>query len=198
MHILIAGATGKTGRRIASEILERGHTPVALVRDGSDTSTLPEGTETRSGDLTDLDDDVCAGMDAVIFAAGSGSKTGPEMTQKVDRDGAIRLVDLAKEARVSRFVMLSGIGADQPDPDSKIVHYLEAKHAADTHLAVSGLPHVIVRPVSLTDDGPTGDVVLGPDVDRGAKATRGDVAALLAEAAISGRYDDQDFDMQSR
>jgi len=88
MNILIAGATGKTGLHLVQELLDKGHKPTALVREGSDTSRLPDGVSLRTGDLTDLPSDVCDGMDAVVFAAGSGGSTGPEMTDKVDRDGA--------------------------------------------------------------------------------------------------------------
>lgn len=195
--VLVAGATGKTGRLLVAELQDRGATPIALVRDGSDTSVLPEGTQTRKGDLTNLQDGVCAGVDVVIFAAGSGGSTGPEMTEKVDREGAQRLVDLAKEAGVDRFVMLSSIGADNPPDDNEIAHYLKAKQAADQHLEASGLTYVILRPVALTDDRKTDAVKLGDDVDQSAKAHRADVAAVLAEAAVSGRHDGKAMDMQT-
>ena len=183
MKILVAGSTGNTGTRLVRELTRRGHDTVAMVRSSSDTSALPAEAEQREGDLTDLDDSVIAGCDTVIFAAGSGGDTSAEMTDKVDRDGAIRLIDIAARGDVKRFVMLSSVGADDPDPDSKLAHYLEAKHAADEHLKASGLDYAILRPVTLTDDGPTGHVRLGEDVDKGGKAARGDVAVLLADAA---------------
>lgn len=96
--ILVAGATGKTGLRLVQELIDQGHKPTALVRESSDASVLPHGVELRQGDLTNLQDGVCDGMQAVIFAAGSGGSTGPEMTDKVDRDGAKRLIDLARNA----------------------------------------------------------------------------------------------------
>ena len=183
MKILVAGATGNTGMRLVKELCERGHTPVALVRGSSDTGALPEGAEQRLGDLTDLSDDVTDGCEVVIFAAGSGGDTSAEMTDKVDRDGAMRLIDIAEKNDVRRFVMLSSVGAENPDPDSDLAHYLQAKHDADEHLKASSLDYAILRPVSLTDDGPTGSVILGDEVDPQGKAARGDVAMLLADAA---------------
>ncbi|MBX7535571.1 SDR family oxidoreductase [Qipengyuania sp. GH1] len=183
MKILVAGATGNTGARLVNELADRGHEPVALVRQSSDTSKLPGKAKQRQGDLTDLQDDVTDGCEVVIFAAGSGGDTSAEMTDKVDRDGAIKLIDIAEKSDVRRFVMLSSVGADDPDPDSELAHYLEAKHAADEHLKKSSLEYAILRPVSLTDDGPTGSVRLGDDVDPKGKAARGDVAVLLADAA---------------
>ena len=44
MKILIAGATGLTGRRLVRQLLDAGHQPVALVRDSSDTS-VEEGDD---------------------------------------------------------------------------------------------------------------------------------------------------------
>lgn len=197
MNILIAGATGKTGLHLTQDLLDQGHTVTALVRESSDTDSLPRGTALRHGDLTDLQPGVCDGVDAVIFAAGSGGATGPEMTDKVDRDGAKRLIDLAKEAGVERFVMLSSVGADQSNPKGDLAHYLKAKHDADEHLKVSGLTYAILRPVSLTNDSPGQDIILGSQVDKGAKASRADLAAVIAKAATTGKFDGQALDMQS-
>lgn len=197
MNILVAGATGKTGLQLVQCLIDEGHKPTALVRDSSDTSTLPPGVDVRQGDLTDLQHGVCEGMEAVIFAAGSGGSTGPEMTDKVDRDGAKRLIDLAHKAGVTRFVMLSSVGADQSNPKGEMAHYLKAKHEADEHLKSSGMAYAILRPVALTDDGRGADVILGEDVDKSAKASRADVAHLLAEAATTGRFDGIAQDMQS-
>lgn len=197
MSILVAGATGKTGLHLVRYLLDQGAVPTALVREDSDTSSLPSGVQLRQGDLTDLPDDVCMGMDAVVFAAGAGGSSSPEMTDAVDRDGARRLIDLAQQAGVNRFVMLSSVGADQANPSGDLAHYLKAKHVADEHLKSSGLTYAILRPVALSDDGPGGEPVLGEAVDKTASASRADVARLLAEAAVKGRLDGQVQNMQS-
>ncbi len=197
MKILVAGATGKTGTRLMKKLAARGHHPIALVRESSDTSKLPDPAETRLGDLADLHKGVCDGCDAVVFAAGSGGDTDADMTDKIDRDGAMRLVDLAADAKVKRFVMLSSVGADDPDPDTKMGHYLQAKHDADEHLKASGLDYAILRPVALTDDEGSGDVLLGDHVDVEAKAARGDVAMVLADAIDDDSWIGQTRLMQS-
>ncbi len=197
MNVLVAGATGQTGRRLVKELTSRGHHPIALVRESSDTSVLSADVELRKGDLTKLKDDVCEGCDAVVFAAGSGGSTGPEMTDAIDRDGAKRLVDLAAKAKVRRFVMLSSVGAEDPDPDGKMAHYLQAKHAADEHLKASGLTYAILRPVSLTKEDGTREMRFGDDVDPGAKAARGDVASVLADAVDDEQWAGQVRLMQS-
>tara|TARA_B100000678_G_scaffold182221_2_gene152250 strand:- start:897 stop:1499 length:603 start_codon:yes stop_codon:yes gene_type:complete len=182
MNILVSGATGLTGQRLVPQLIEAGHAPIALVRESSDTSTLPAGCSTRKGDLTDLPADVCEGVDAVIFAAGSGGHTSEEMTDKVDRDGAKALIDRAKAAGVKRFVMLSARGVDHPEPDSDLYHYAKAKREADGYLKASGVPYAIIRPGALTKDDGQRDIRLGDDVEGDGTTARGDLAAVLARA----------------
>lgn len=197
MKILVAGATGGTGIRLMNKLVSNGHTPIALVRESSDTSNLPEQSEQRMGDLADLQDGVCDGCEAVVFAAGSGGDTSADMTDKIDRDGAISLIDHATKAGVSRFVMLSSVGAEDPDPSTEMGHYLKAKHDADEYLKGSGLTYAIVRPVALTDDDGTGDMLFGEDVDPKAKAARGDVARVLADAVTSDAWAGKTLLMQT-
>jgi uncharacterized protein YbjT (DUF2867 family) len=183
MQILVAGSTGNTGKRLVRELQARGHDPIALVRSSSDTSGLPDTVKQREGDLTDLSAGVTEGCEVVVFAAGAGGGSSEEMTDEVDRDGAKRLIDLSVAGNVRRFVMLSSIGAAEPDPQGDLAHYLMAKHAADEYLQSSGLEYAILRPVALTDDAGSGDIRLGDDVDPDGVAARGDVARLLADAA---------------
>jgi len=197
MQVLVAGSTGNTGQRLVRELHERGLNPVAMVRESSDTSGLPEGVAQRQADLTDLSDDITEGYDVVVFAAGSGGDTSAEMTDKVDRDGAKKLIDLSVANGVRRFVMLSSIGAGDPDPDHELGHYLQAKHEADEHLKATDLEYAILRPVALTDESGTGEVRLGENVDPKGEAARGDVAKLLADAAESPEWVGKVLHMES-
>lgn len=197
MNILIAGSTGNTGLRLTRQLVEDGHKPIAMHRSSSDTSKLPEGVTMREADLADLPDDVCKGADVVVFAAGSGGDTSEEMTDKIDRDGAKKLIDIAASNGVDHFVMLSSVGAADPDPHSDLANYLKAKHDADEHLKASGLSYTIVRPVSLTEDDGQRNVRLGDDVDPGGKAARGDVAAILARSVTDDSLKGKVFRMES-
>ncbi|UYH55558.1 SDR family oxidoreductase [Qipengyuania sp. SS22] len=197
MQVLVAGSTGNTGLRLVRELHDRGLDTVAMVRASSDTSGLPDGVEKREADLTDLADDVTKGCDVVVFAAGSGGNTSAEMTDKVDRDGAKRLIDLSVANGVRRFVMLSSVGAGDPNPDSELAHYLQAKHEADEHLKATDLEYAILRPVSLTDANGTGEVRLGENVDPRGEAARGDVAKLLADAVEAPEWVGKVLTMES-
>lgn len=197
MNILIAGATGKTGSRLAHELQSAGQQVIAMHRETSDTSVLPGGVKLRQADLGDLDNDVCQGADVVVFAAGSGGDTDDTMTDKIDRNGAKRLIDIAADAGTKHFVMLSSVGADDPDPNSELAHYLDAKHDADEHLKNSGLSYTIVRPVALTDDDGERNMRLGDEVNPRGEAARGDVAAVLARATSDDTLKNKVFLMES-
>lgn len=180
--ILIVGATGSTGKRII-EILNNSQSfePVAMIRKESQKNIF-EDMEVKwvHADLEQEDfSDALKGVDKVIFAAGSGSKTGPDKTTEVDEKGAKKVIDAAKKAKVKKFIMLSSMGADDPSKHKKLEHYLKAKATADEHLRKSGLDYTIVRPGALTDDLGMGKVKLAEKLDSGGEIPRDDVAFLL-------------------
>ncbi|MDA3912952.1 SDR family oxidoreductase [Oleiagrimonas sp.] len=182
MLILVAGANGQIGRQLLRRIkLSLNHSR-AMIRDAGQSDTL----RTLGADETivaDLEGDVrpaMEGCDAVVFTAGSGGQTGPEKTDAVDRDGAIGLIDACKDAGIQRFVMVSSMGTDDPDNGPEgLRHYLQAKQAADKHLADSGLDYTIVRPGRLTDDVGSGKVAVSNSLGRSGSVPRADVAAVL-------------------
>ncbi|MGH2959706.1 MAG: NAD(P)H-binding protein, partial [Solirubrobacterales bacterium] len=79
-----------------------------------------------------------------------------------------------------RFVMISSVGADPAaEDDGGFGTYLRAKGQADSDLTQSELDYTIIRPGPLTDDPGTGEITVGPDIERG-PVTRDDVAATAA------------------
>ena len=187
MRVVVAGANGLTGRIVLRMLAEAGHQPVAMIRDFSQRAKLePLGAECRIGDLEKPVGYAVRGCRAAIFAAGSGSKTGPEKTVDVDQNGAMAFIDTCGRMNVLRFVMLSSIAADEPErgPDS-LHHYFRAKAIADKHLQASGLDYTIVRPGFLTNDAGTGAIATGDDLGPIAKethsVTREDVARVLVD-----------------
>ncbi|WP_373058608.1 SDR family oxidoreductase [Zunongwangia sp. H14] len=180
-NILIAGATGHTGKRVI-EILNstENFSPVALIRKEEQRQIFEDmGVESILADLEGELDHTMQGIDKVIFAAGSGSKTGPEKTTAVDQNGAIKLIDAAKNARVKKFIMLSAMGTDKPEQSKDLEHYLKAKKAADDHLRESGIPFTIVQPGSLTDDMGLAKVKVAEKLNERGEISRDDVAFLL-------------------
>lgn len=182
MKVLVVGSNGHTGRLLIEYLANNtDHHPYAMVRNEEQVESLREmgAAEVIVADLEDDISNVTEGMDAVIFAAGSGSKTGPDKTITVDQEGAIKIIDAAKNSGVKHFIMLSSIGTD--DPQGPIEHYLTAKRKADDYLKNSGLTYTIVRPGSLTFDEPTGKVELAEKIELVDKRNipRADVAHVL-------------------
>lgn len=182
MRILIAGANGQIGRKFIALIAESAHASRAMIRRPAQADTLRDlgADETVVANLEGELGEAVSDCDAIVFTAGSGADTGPDKTDAVDRDGAIALMDAARKAGVQRFVIVSSMGADNPDSGpEELRHYLNAKAAADKHLINSGLDYTIVRPGHLTDDAANGTVALAPSLGRSGKVPRADVAAVL-------------------
>lgn len=186
MKVLVAGANGGTGRSIIKLLADSGqHEPVAMIRNISQSAELEQlgVKETALADLEDEVDHAVEGCDAIIFAAGSGSKTGPEKTVSVDQEGAIKLIESAEKHGVKRFVMLSTVGADNPEYGSdEMKHYFESKGKADNALRNSSLEYTIVRPGRLSYDVGTGQIRAAEKLDNyDGDISREDVAKVMVE-----------------
>lgn len=181
MTVLIAGSHGQVGQHVTERLAESDREVRAMVRDDSQVEEMERtGATAVVADLTDSVDHAVEGCDAVVFAAGSGG----EDVSGVDRDGAIRLIDAATEAGADRFVMLSSMGADDPEAGPEPLRdYLIAKAEADEYLRESPLEHTIVRPGELTNEPGTGEIRVGSDLELGSgDIPREDVAAVLVAA----------------
>lgn len=185
MHVVVIGSSSGTGRLLVDELVRAGHEVRAMVRDPAQSPALADaGATPVVGDLEGDLNPAIESVDALAFCAGSGSRTGPDATLRVDLHGAVRTVDACVDLGVPRYVMLSSMGAGDPlRGRATIRHYLAAKHAADRILLASGLDATIVRPGGLTHDPGTGRVEIGvPRLDRHGTIPRADVAAIMARA----------------
>lgn len=199
MRVLVIGASRGTGSLLVEQLVADGHEVRAMIRDRSQADAVAQrGAVPVEGDLEGEMRAAFDDVEAVAFCAGSGSKTGPDATLRVDLHGAVRSIDLAVEVGARRYLMLSSMAAGDPlrGRDS-IGHYLAAKHAADRILLASGLDATIVRPGGLTYDEPTGMVKVGvPTVERGT-IPRADVAAVMAACLADDRSIGASFELIS-
>ena len=183
MNVFVAGGHGKIGLRLLRLAAQRGDQARGLIRDPGQSADLEAvGAEPVVADWEAGDDitPLVAGADAVVFAAGAGPGSGPERKRTVDYGGAVKLIEAAKANGVSRYVIVSSMGADDPPSGPESMRpYQEAKAAADEALRESGLDFTIVRPGMLTDDPGTGLVDAAPSLGRRGSIPRDDVAAVL-------------------
>lgn len=114
MKVLVSGPAGHVGNNVLRELVHRGHTVRALIReDERALGTLP--VERIRGDLRDIPslEHAVAGMDAVVHTAAylSLSASGEPLMQEVNVEGTRHLVRAAKASGVARFVHFSSIHA---------------------------------------------------------------------------------------
>ncbi len=189
MKVLVAGANGQTARQLTRMLVEKGHEVRGLIRKEEQTRNIEsDGAEPVLVDLERDEADgsvgeAVEGCDAVIFAAGAGPGSGNERKETMDRDGAIKLIQAAGQHGVRRYLMLSTMGADDPESrDEKMQPYMRAKGKADERLRNSGLDYTIIRPGRLTDEAGTGTIAAAESLGRYGEITREDVARAFAAA----------------
>jgi uncharacterized protein YbjT (DUF2867 family) len=187
VRVAIAGGHGQIALRLTRLLADREDEVVSLIRNPDHAEDVREaGGEPVVCDLEEASEDELAdavnGAGAVVFAAGAGPGSGSARKDTMDFGGAAKLIAAAKRDGISRYLMVSSMGAN-PDQegDETFAVYLRAKGKADAELQASGLDYTIIRPGRLTDDPGSGRVTLAEQVDRG-QVSRDDVAAVLVAA----------------
>lgn len=148
--VLVVGATGALGHRIAERLLASGKRVRALVRPTSNTQSLQAaGVELVEGDLMRPDSlgRALDGVDAVVSSAAGYTGHTPGDTIATDYAGNENLADAAAEAGVRRFVLTSILTCDQ----TPNVPHFWAKKLMEDRLAERGVPFVSLRPGAFLD-----------------------------------------------
>jgi uncharacterized protein YbjT (DUF2867 family) len=198
MDVVVAGGHGKVALRLLRRLAERGDRARGLIRNPDHAADLEAaGAEPVLSDLEQEDDLAphVEGADAIVFAAGAGPGSGPARKQTMDLGGAVKLIDAARAVGIARYVIVSSMGAGNPERASGPMRpYLEAKTQADERLAASGLDYTIVRPGGLTDEPGSGRIRAGLELSFG-QVSRDDVAATLVAVLDADNTIGKTFDL---
>lgn len=199
MVVSIVGGHGQIALLLTRLLAVDGIEVRSLIRNPDHADDVREaGGEPHVVDFETADeagiDAAIAGSDAVVFAAGAGPGSGAERKETVDYGAAVRLIAAVRRAgagggKVPRYVMVSAVRADAGYPgDDVYAVYMRAKGRADDELTASGLDHLTLRPVRLTDEPPTSKISLVRESGQleSEYVPRADVAAVLAEAIVHG------------
>ena len=180
MDVVVAGGHGQIGLRLLEQLSVRGERVRGLIRNPDHAPDLEaRGAEPVVADM-EAEDDLAP------FVEGADA---------VDLGAALKLIDAAKRLGIDRYVMVSAIGASDPESASPEMRpYYDAKAEADTELAGSGLAFTIVRPGRLTNDPGKGRIRAGHDIGTGS-VTREDVAATLAASLAAPNTIGVTFDL---
>lgn len=155
--ILITGANGLLGSRLAELALAAGHDVRTLTRHAWDGMPFVPVRNRFLGDLPELIPAEClVNVETVIHCAATAS-SDERLAQAVNVDGTGRLADFAAAAGVKTFIHLSSSTAAA---DSFSV-YGRTKHAGEERLAASrgSMAVVVIRPNLIV--GPVGRGVYG-------------------------------------
>eukprot|EP00268_Persea_americana_P046031 TRINITY_DN4724_c0_g1_i1.p1 TRINITY_DN4724_c0_g1~~TRINITY_DN4724_c0_g1_i1.p1 ORF type:complete len:307 (+),score=60.27 TRINITY_DN4724_c0_g1_i1:37-921(+) len=200
-RIFVAGATGKTGRRIVDKLLSKGFGVRAGVIDLEKAKTsLPTDSNVQivKADVTEGSEKLVEAIgdaEAVICATGFRFSWDLFAPWKVDNFGTVNLVEACRKAGVNRFILISSIlvnGAAMGqifNPAYIILNVfgltLVAKLQAERHIRRSGINYTIVRPGGLREDPPSGNVVMEPeDTLYEGSISRDQVAEVAVEALL--------------
>ncbi|CAJ1229239.1 SDR family oxidoreductase [Lactiplantibacillus xiangfangensis] len=186
MKIFVIGAHGQIGKKIVSKLVAEGDQVFAGIRQPEQAEAFEDaGAEPVQFNLMAQPEDLALafqGMDAVVFAAGSGGQTGYDMTLMIDLDGAVKSMQAAEIAHVKRYVIISAeFTPDRSRWPRALQPYYVAKYYADEWLKTrTRLDYTILQPGTLVNDAGTGKVTVNPQV--GGEITRDDVATFTVQA----------------
>lgn len=142
MKVLVTGAQGYIGVPLASALAERGHQVVGLDTEYYGDGWLYEdgvpGVKSVRKDIRAITEEDLRGFDAVVHLAELSndplSALDPAITYEINHRGSVRLAELCKRVKVSRFVYTSscsvyGIGTgefkteeSEPSPQTPYAH----------------------------------------------------------------------------
>ncbi|NNF04558.1 MAG: SDR family oxidoreductase [Rhodothermales bacterium] len=200
-RIVIVGASGRTGRQLVEQALERGYRVTAMVRGFSDSDRRHARLEYAVGDVLDarfvrttLD-----GQDAVLCALGHGRFLGPS---RILSDGTGHILDAMHRARVPRLVCETSLGIGDSMFRMGLYYtflviplilpfYYWDKTRQERLIAESSVDWVIVRPAVLTNGPRTGGFRHGRrigDFILTRRVSRADVASFMLDQLESDEF----------
>jgi len=128
MNIILYGATGRTGRVILTELVQRGHHVTAIARNLARLpEPLPANVSPLRDDLSDIQriTEIISGADAVISAVGPASDDPRYTTDQDYTDQLVRvserLIAAVDRAHVPRLIVVGGAGSLEYSPGVSVL-----------------------------------------------------------------------------
>lgn len=177
--VMVVGATGRLGGRIAQGLARAGASVVAMVRPAADARAFSDlGIRVRYGDLTDRASlgYACHGVDVLVMTATAASRPPPDTIETVDHAGYVNLISAALQGGVKRCVYISAAGSDPASQNP----LLRAKGEIERRLLATGLAVTTILPSPFMDVW-IPMIVLGP-------VSRGEPALIVGDGTSRNRF----------
>jgi len=186
MKLFAIGATGRTGREIVQQALERGHYVTAFVRSPESIRLTNERLTVLKGNVVDENQffEAMQNHDAVLSALGPRKVFKPS---SLLHDSAVATTRAMSRSKVRRLVILSA-AAHFPGIPNRIVGFVLRSHmrgsrAMEEIVRASGLDWIIARPPRLTEEDYTSYRSREGDAPKmGFTVSRKAVAAFMLDA----------------
>jgi uncharacterized protein YbjT (DUF2867 family) len=192
--VLVAGASGQTGRLVLEKAAKAGYRVRAMSRDPQKSRAgIPGRYEWVAADVRSPETLAAAmsGVRYVICAIGATERSGPNSPEFVDYGGVRNLAVAAHAAGASQFVLVSSTGAGGGGGAFAwllnavlMPGILDWKGKGEQSLRATGIGYTILRPGGLTNDpgGRAGIRFTQHDTLGGGTIPRADVAAVAVFA----------------
>ncbi|QRV15654.1 NAD(P)H-binding protein [Haloterrigena salifodinae] len=196
MNVLLLGASGRIGRRIASELLERGHEVTGTSRSGEIDGIDDPDFEAVAADATDVDEiaSLAADHDAVASALGPSDDADVDVLVEM----AEAVVEGLQRTDTDRLVWTGGAGGLYVGPDTMLIETEEfpdeleplAQAAIDAYGVISEAddlrwtylgPAAVIEPGERTGEYRTADRQLVADEDGESYISMEDFAVAFAD-----------------
>lgn len=183
--VLIVGASRGTGLLVARLLEQRGEAVTAFIRPTADLAALLQRrVKLFRGDVLDprsVQGAFASGTFRAVIVTVGGRRGEP----RPDYHGTRNLVDAALAAGLSRFILVTAIGAgdSRGAVGPKVLEFLgavlEEKTLGENYLMASGLDYTILRPGGMTDDPASGTAIRTEDRSVMGMINRADLARLV-------------------
>jgi putative NADH-flavin reductase len=201
MKVLVIGGSGKTGRQLIAQGLERGHAVTAMVRNPSSIKRPDPRLNVLAGNVLDKESltAALAGQDAVLCAL--GHKKFILKTSILSR-GTANLIKAMKRQHLQRLFCITSLGIN----DSRfrlglyyslfvvpfiLYYYFRDKEKQERLIMDSGLDWTIIRPGQLTNGQRRSKYLTGVNLGHHVLTkyiSRADVAHFMWEILENNRH----------
>jgi uncharacterized protein YbjT (DUF2867 family) len=205
--VVVAGATGRAGRCIVRELLNRGYSVRALLVPPFDPPDPPglcsQGVELVEGDLTSVAslEKAMEGASFLISAIGSRKPFSKAENDRIDNMGNQNLARAAKAKGLAKIVVISSVGAGNSRNALSFMYklmmspILRAKEKSEAFIQSFGMTYTVIRPGGYGDKEVSGQIAFGEGGKITGRVTREQIATVCADALANQAMNNRTFEV---